>query len=111
MVDGLLDDEQVAWIRGLYGPPGDTPDGAAPDGDTPDGAAPDGDTPDGAAILTVADLYDLMTAVSPGLPAEALGQLDRLAGSSPGAGVDPRVVEALRELLAGGGIGQPDLLR
>src|SRR6185503_12072514 len=91
IVRDLLDEEQVAWVRGHH----ERPDGRG----YPDGLGA-GEISDGAAILGVADAYDAMTVArpysAPLLTGEALEECRRLAGAQ----FDPDAVEALEAVLA-----------
>jgi diguanylate cyclase (GGDEF)-like protein len=87
-VDGLLPSEQVAWIGGQFGAV------------TDEGARVDSDA-EGASIVAVANLWDLLTAVTPGLPVHALAECERLAGER----FSRRVVGALSALAEAGELG------
>ena len=81
----VLDDEQIAWLRGHH----ENHDGSG----YPDGLI--GGAPDGTAILRVADSWDVMTGVRPYSPAmtttEAVAECRRCAGNE----FHPAVVAAL----------------
>jgi hypothetical protein len=84
MAEGVLSAEQVTWIQGQYAASGATEDEVG-----------------GASLLALADAWDRMTAVAPGLPTQALVECERHTG----VWFDRRAVEALRALLAAGELG------
>ena len=94
MTEGLLNDEQVRWVRSHH----ERPDG----GGYPGGLAGQ-DIPDGARVLAVADAYDAIT--SPRSyklqmrPADAVAELRRCAHSQ----FDPTAVDALADYVSAGG--------
>ncbi|HZU40242.1 MAG TPA: diguanylate cyclase [Solirubrobacteraceae bacterium] len=81
IVRDVLEPEQVAWIAGQYGEP----------------AAGGG----GAGLIALADAWDTMTAVSPGLPEEAFAECQRLGEECFGA----EALRALSALLDAGELG------
>jgi diguanylate cyclase (GGDEF)-like protein/PAS domain S-box-containing protein len=94
MTEGLLDDEQVRWVRSHH----ERPDG----GGYPGGLAGQ-DIPDGARVLAVADAYDAITSPRSHKlqmrPADAVAELRRCAHSQ----FDPAAVDALADYVAAGG--------
>jgi diguanylate cyclase (GGDEF)-like protein/PAS domain S-box-containing protein len=92
IVEDVLDDEQVAWIRGHH----ERLDGEG----YPDGLAGDA-IPDGARLLAVAEAYDAMTTArrwrAPRDREAALAELRRWAGRQ----FDPAAVDALAAGLPG----------
>jgi diguanylate cyclase (GGDEF)-like protein len=88
IVDGLLPPEQVGWVARQF---------AAVSAET---ARVDSGA-EGASLLALADLWDLLTAVSPGLPADALTECERLAGRR----ISRRAVDALTTLYEAGELG------
>jgi putative nucleotidyltransferase with HDIG domain len=76
IVEGLLDGEQIAWVRAHH----ERSDGRG----YPDGLAGE-DVPDGARIIAVADAYDAITRGrinrEPSSAADAIAELRRGAGS------------------------------
>ena len=98
IVEGVLSEEQVAWVRAHH----ERPDG----GGYPHGLdAPQ--IPDGAAIIALADSWDVMTAPrlysEPKDPATALDECRRLVGAQ----FDGRCVEALEKLSERGVLAAP----
>ncbi len=96
IAEGILDDEQLSWLRGHH----ERPDGCGyPDGLS--GAA----VPDGARLIALADAYATITTGGPhrpGIPpAEAVEEIRRHAGTQ----FDP----ALIDVLARQALGEPDL--
>ncbi len=79
IVDGVLDPQQVAWIAGQYARPA---------------AEPVCGPVNGSALLTVADLWDTMTALRPNSSEQALAECERLADGR----LDDRAVGALLAL-------------
>ena len=85
---GILDDEQVSWIRSHH----ERPDG----GGYPDGLS-HGEIPDGALVLGIADAYDAMTCGRPYQRArsapEAISEIRGLAGAQ----FDPALLGLLEQ--------------
>jgi diguanylate cyclase (GGDEF)-like protein len=93
MVEGLLDDEQVAWLRHHH----ERWDGRG----YPDRLA-GSEIPEGARILALADAWDAMTTPRPYGPnmtiGEGMREMQRLSGTQ----FDPALVESLGRLWARG---------
>lgn len=94
MLEGLLDDEQVSWVRHHH----ERWDGSG----YPDRLAGSA-IPDGAALLAVADAWDSMSTRRYGshlAPEEGVREMKRLAGTQ----FDPDVVEVFERLRRRGGL-------
>jgi hypothetical protein len=65
LVDGLLGAEQVGWIAAQYRPPV---------------AVAPGSLLSGGSLMALADTWDTLTAVAPGMPGDALSECERLSG-------------------------------
>ena len=85
MVADVLDVQQVGWIAGQYEPRERRPE----------------DRAGGDELLALADAWDTLTAVTPGLPGDALAVLEGLVGEYFGA----RALSALTELQHAGDLG------
>jgi diguanylate cyclase (GGDEF)-like protein len=85
MVSDVLDVRQVGWIAGQYEPRERRPE----------------DRVGGDELLALADAWDTLTAVTPGLPDDALAALEGLVGEYFGA----RALSALTELHHAGDLG------
>ena len=98
IVEGVLSEEQVAWVRAHH----ERPDGSG----YPHGLS-GSQIPDGAAIIALADSWDVMTAPrlysEPKEPALALDECRDLVGSQ----FDRRCVEALESLFERGALALP----
>jgi len=98
IVEGVLSDEQVGWVRAHH----ERPDGSG----YPDGLAA-GQIPEGAAIIALADSWDVMTAPRlysrPMDPAVALAECRELVGRQ----FDGDCVTALERLYERGGLANP----
>ncbi len=91
IAEGLLDPEQVTWVRGHH---------ERPDGNGYPDALTHPNIPDGALLLAVADAYDSMTAARPyrdaKTSAEALTEMRRHARTQ----FDPHLLKILHEWIA-----------
>jgi diguanylate cyclase (GGDEF)-like protein/putative nucleotidyltransferase with HDIG domain len=100
IVEGVLMAEQVDWVRSHH----ERPDGRGyPQGLTADGI------PEGAALLSVADVLDVMTISRPysqpiPLP-EAVAEMEGLVGAQ----FMPKPIEALRRLYESGALREWDV--
>ena len=98
IVEGLLDSEQISWVRAHH----ERPDGQG----YPDGLAGE-DLPDGARIIAVANAYDAITRGrinrEPTSAADAIARLRRGAGSQ----FDPAAVNAIADWMTDSGQLQP----
>lgn len=99
IVEGVLTAEQVAWVRSHH----ERPDGTGyPEGLTAERI------PDGAAVLSVADVLDVMTVSRPysrPLPlCDAVDEIERLVGAQ----FLPEPAAALRRLYDAGALGEWD---
>ncbi|HLJ02088.1 MAG TPA: diguanylate cyclase [Solirubrobacteraceae bacterium] len=88
MVEDVLDFEQARWIREQYDPPRAAQAGEA-------GRAA------GGGLIALADAWDTLTAVAPGLPEEALARCEELVGVR----FEPAAFAALQELYRAGELG------
>ena len=104
IAEGVLDDEQVSWVRSHH----ERPDGSG----YPDALRRDS-IPDGALLLGVADAYDTMTSGRPYRQALSVAEAIRELRSHAGTQFDPGVVYVLerwaleREETPGTSAGQP----
>jgi diguanylate cyclase (GGDEF)-like protein len=98
IVEGVLSEEQVAWVRAHH----ERPDG----GGYPHGLS-GAQIPDGAAIIALADSWDVMTAPrlysAPKAPATAVEECRDLSGRQ----FDARCVAALEKLFDRGELAAP----
>ena len=85
---GILDDEQVSWIRSHH----ERPDGCG----YPDGLGRRG-IPDGALVLGIADAYDAITSGRPYQRARSVTEAIAEMRSLVGAQFDPRLLDLLEQ--------------
>jgi Diguanylate cyclase, GGDEF domain/HD domain len=87
MVEDVLEPEQARWIRDQYEPPRPELGEAG--------------RPAGGGLIALADAWDTMTAVSPGLPEDALARCRELVGVR----FEAAAFEALQDLFRAGELG------
>jgi HD-GYP domain-containing protein (c-di-GMP phosphodiesterase class II) len=97
IVQEVLSEEQVAWIRGHH----ERPDGTG----YPDGLA-EPDISEGAALLALADAFDVMTLSRPYSAPRTIPDALRECRDLVGRQFCATAVAALEELAAGGLLGQ-----
>jgi hypothetical protein len=87
MVEGVLEPDQARWIREQF--------------NAPRGASGEGGRAAGGGLIALADAWDTLTAVTPGLPEDALARCRKLIGPR----FEPSALAALEELYRGGELG------